>query len=329
MKTIPFLLNLIIIILILSANNFLYSQDKDKEARNYGYSLGVIYGFVYGQAQEYVYPTDTKAEYLSELLWDMKPVLYYGLKADINRNNLMSKTGFFSSVSIKIGVPRESGAHENRDWVSTENKNLTHFSSHTNETFEFYWADAFFGVSIPIASYFYIKPFISGSWMRFAFSGKDGYGKYARTVDGSYYPIDDSPVEYSFEGMNVIRYKQDWFLAAAGFSIGTEILKPLSFELSFHITPLTYCAAKDEHLTNSKTFIDTTSFGLFIEPKGRISLSLQKMEFSLEAAYRRINNTKGPSYADIGNIGSYRLSPNEAGAALSLFDVRFSSKICF
>ena len=295
--------------------------------QNYGFSFGTGFGFVHGQALELVYPTNTLGSYLSELIWEMKPVSYIGFQLDFGRTNIMSAPGVFASMAFKIGIPGDSGNHENRDWMSTENSNLTHFSSHTNRTNKFFWIDVSAGASIPLMSYFYIKPFLSGSWMHFAFSGSDGYGIYARRIStGRYHPIDDRPDSRRFSG-EVIRYQQDWLFLAAGFLAGTNYFYPLTFDITFQISPLTYCAARDDHLYMvHRIYHDFTSYGLFIEPRARISFFASKAELSLEAAYRHIGRTRGITFWKQGNSEVYIRSANDSGAGLSLADLRFLIK---
>ena len=306
-------------------------------------------GSVFGKSLELVYPFNTMGEFLSELTWEMAPVIYTNLRIDFGRKNLMSAMGFFASASIKLGIPGNSGTHENRDWMSTQNNGLTHFSSHTNMMKDFLWADIRIGFSIPIRNWFYITPSISGSWMRFSFSGRDGYGKYARysgctagcppgtpsstnphppgcayTSDSSYYPIDSNPFNYVFTG-EVIRYKQDWLLAAAGFTIGTNIFSPLLLEFSFQISPFTYCAAVDDHLLRALTFNDYTAWGLFIEPKGSVSFITERIVYSLEFSYRYIGDTKGNTVISDGS--GYYKAASEAGAGLSIIDINFTVRL--
>jgi len=308
MKNITALSFLVIIIFSLSLSYTAYGQEEKRE-RNYGFSFGTQFGFIHGQSLEFVYPIYTKGELLSELRWDIKPVFYYGFQLDFNRIDLMSGPGFFASVSFKAGVPADSGVMEDRDWMSTENSNLTHFSHHTNKTNEFYSLVAAIGASIPVKTYFYIKPFLSGSWTRFSFAARDGYGIYP-----------GGPV--SFEGEEVIRYKQDWLLLAAGVSIGTNILSPFSFDISFQISPFTYCAATDEHLDESKriTYHDYTAWGFFLEPAGRFSFNTQRIEFSLEVAWRYMGKTRGNSFGSDGSFGN-------AGAGFSFIDTRLAVKL--
>ena len=346
MKNIIVFSFLVIIITFFNPINSAHCQDRQDEAsageehiiedapvphgRNYGFSFGTQFGFVYGQILELVYPVPggTRGELLSELIWDMKPVFYYGFQFDFNRINLMSAPGFFASVSFKTGVPVNSGIMEDRDWLSIENDALTYFSRHTNKTREFYWLDAVIGASIPVRSYFYIKPFLSGSWMFFSFTGRDGYGIYAKEKSqnsNTFHPIENNPDKKTYSG-EVIRYQQNWLLLATGFSIGTDILSPFSFEFTFQISPFTYCAAKDQHLTRNTVFMDFTYWGLFIEPRASISFTLNRFEFSLEAGFRYIRRTTGESFINKDNAGFYR-DENKAGAGISALDMRLLVKV--
>lgn len=350
MRNITFLSILVIIIFIFSTVSPVIAQETKE--RSYGFSFGGAVGFVYGKSSELVYPISTKGELLSELLWDINSIFYFDIYADFGRKDLMSGLGLFASVSFKLGIPGYSGIIEDRDWMSTANSNLTHFSSHKNITNEFYWADIAIGLSIPVKSWFYITPFLSGSWMRFSFTGKDGYAKYARlstckpdcnayVINGHttgcvsnvysslYDPINDNPHYLSFEG-DVIRYRQDWLLAAAGFIIGTNILSPFLFELSFHISPLTYCIATDDHLIREDVtvFKDFTAWGLFLEPKSKVSFRMEKADFSIELSYRYISRTIGNGYVSYESLGKgFMLTSNKTGAGLSILNTRFLLKV--
>ena len=310
--------------------------------RSYGFSIGQQFGFVDAQAVEIVYPKQTEVKYLSELLWNMKPLYYMGILAEFGLDDIMSKAGFFSNLSFKTGFPGDTGIHENRDWLSFENTDLTHYSRHTNRTNRVIMIDFKNGASIPF-TYVYIKPFINFSWMNFSFSGLDGYGKYARgkkyddngipiedksSYPSMYFPINDDPkiVKYYSE---VITYEQNWLLIAPGITLGTKILTPFSFDISFQISPLTYCAAVDNHLTTKAVYNDYTGLGLYLEGTAYISFSWDFLELAYEAAYRYISDTRGITHQ--GSQGSdYTFkSPNEAGAGLSMMDMRLLFKFRF
>jgi hypothetical protein len=162
---------------------------------------------------------------------------------------------------------------------------------------------------------FYIKPFISFSWMYFSFSGRDGKK--------------EIPVEYVHSG-EVIRYKQQWLLVGAGFSAETKILYPLTFGISFQISPFTNCTAIDEHLRLGEEYDeyhDFTSMSLFLEPACAISYSVSRFELSLVFSYRYIGRTSGNSYKKNINDEDFKLIDHKAGAAFSAFDTSLLFKI--
>jgi outer membrane protease len=324
MKNITALAFLVIINCVYIFIDPAFSQDTGNN--RYAFLVSPQVGIVYGQVFEYVYPNpmqrETKAELLSELRWDMKPVFYAGLQLDYRPADIMLGIDFFSSLSFKAGLPKDSGVMEDRDWQSKENSALTNFSSHTNRTNSFFALDAAAGILIPIKSVVCIKPFLSSSWMRFSFTGRNGYFVYAKMNKG----INDNPDFGPLVG-DVINYKQNWLLVAAGLSIETKAFFPFSLNLSFQVSPFTYCNALDEHIhpkTKISTFYnDITSKGLFFEPKLNLALNTNRIAFSFDVAYRRIGKTKGESYEK----ENYKVSDNKAGAGLSILDTRFLVKI--
>jgi len=302
-----------VLVIILSAYSYAGESEETSAEKSYCFSLGPQFGFVSGHTKEYVYPVlgETNGEFLSELTWDMKPVFYFGIQAEFSRVNIMNSPGFFSSFSFKIGIPADSGVMEDRDWLYPANDKLTRYSCHTNRTNEFFLMDAAVGFSFPVKSLLYLNPFIGGSWMRFVFTGRNGYGIYN----------DWYPKEQDFSGKKVIRYQQDWLLLSIGFSAGTNIFYPFSFAVSFKISPLTYCSATDNHLERDMTFRDFSRWGLYIEPSFKVSFVIKQAELSLGTSYRQIGKTKGDSYIKENNAEFY-LDTHKAGAGLSMFDSR-------
>ena len=75
----------------------IFHLPRPVQAQDNGYAFSLIplFGLVSGEAEEIVFPDDTMAELLSQLLWDMKPVYYYGLEMDLSRTNPGEKRGFF------------------------------------------------------------------------------------------------------------------------------------------------------------------------------------------------------------------------------------------
>jgi outer membrane protease len=305
-------------------------EAEANAARAYALSLHPCFGFIYGQAEEIVYPSsEYKAELLSQLLWDMKPVFYYGLRTDFSRLNPTEKHGFFSNLSLKFGIPALSGKIVDRDWLSIENDALTNYSIHDNFTREMFLFDFSAGYAFPFLRVMILKAYVNVSYMNIRFSGFDGHGIYARSKgNNTYHPIDDNPDPESFSG-KMFNYAQKWMTVAPGVSFGYYFFENFFAELSFRITPLILCADLDEHLhpDNRVQFRDYMRGGLLIEPGATLSFACNDwIALSLEFSWKYINGTKGDTFMrDYGTDDYFQLGT--AGAGLSVFDTGFFLKI--
>ena len=288
-----------------------------QESQAYAFSLSPQFGLVSGKAEEIVYPVNTRTRMLSQLLWDMKPVFYYGLLLDFSQINPRDKWGFFSNFSLKQGIPRISGYMEDRDWISEGNRDLTHFSKHDNHTRELFLLDFSAGLSIPFRRVLLLKTFINVSFMRFSFFGTDGYGNY----------ILRDPPHVDFSG-KVISYTQDWLIAAPGVSLGYFFFSNFSAELSFMASPLILCVDLDEHKTTNTQYRDYMRGGILFEPGFRLSYTISKwFAVSWDFSWRYISRTNGDTYVrkPIGK-GTYE-QEGRAGAGLSIINTSLSLKV--
>jgi outer membrane protease len=302
--------------------------------KDYSISLSPQVGVFFGHAAEIVYPTDTKAELLSQLLWDMKPVFYYGFLIDFLPARPMEKWSFFSSLSMKFGIPGPSGSMEDRDWMSKVNTELTNFSTHDNITKEILLLDFSMGVSFPFFNALFVKTFINLSYMNFHFDAENGYLTYARKLgDGIYAPIDVDPIEDTFSG-TVISYSQEWFYAAPGVSVGYGSKEYFLAEIYFMISPLVFCVDHDEHKETEDhkgrniEFMDNLRGGIMIEPGLKLFMAASKwLGISCDISWRYISGSRGPSYMryPIGT-GNY-MTVGEAGAGMSVLNVALLLKV--
>jgi len=295
--------------------------------KNYSFSLGPQFGLMYGHAEEIVYPADTKAPMLSQLLWNMKPVYYYGFLMEISPVKPMERWRFFSDISMKFGIPASSGVMEDRDWMSKENVELTHFSSHDNNTKEILLLNFSAGVSFPFFNALLVKIFANISYMNFRYSGENGRATYARKLgDGIYAPINDDPIERSFSG-KVISYSQEWFHAAPGVSVGYSYKEYFLAEISFMISPLIFCTGLDEHILTETQYSDKMMGGIMFEPGFRFSLNAGKrLGISCDISWRYISGTRGPSYNRPIGSETY-MQEGEAGVGLSMFNTALLLKV--
>jgi len=287
--------------------------------KDYSFLLCPQFGFFYGHIEEIVYPpSGNKADLLSLLLWDIKPVFYYGFLMDFSPVNPMGRWGLFSSLSMKYGIPGLSGSMEDKDWLLAEYAGITNYSTHDNITKEIFLLDFSAGFSFPVRNTFLIKSFVNISYMLFRFSGENGYGIYALI----------NPPQYSFNGMGtVISYRQEWFCIAPGISVGYGYDGYLTAEISFIITPLVFCADLDEHKGRNIQFRENMTGGVMLEPGLRLFLDLSKrLGISCDISWRYISGTRGLTYRRPIGIGNYK-QEGEAGAGLSILNTALLLKV--
>jgi outer membrane protease len=280
----------------------------------YGFSLSPYIGILYGHSEEIVYKDPPEQNlYLSELLWDLKPLLYAGLGVDFAPGDSSRKQGFAAALSFKAGLPLKTGIIENRDWI---NENfITHYSRH----------DAYSRTTVLLdVSAGYFRRFFDSlalniygeiSYAHLSWSGANGYTQYPIT-----FPWDSSFPKTYYSG-EVIRYSQNWFIAAPGVSLDWDMNRLFSLKAFFNYSPLIYCADRDDHLVGMKrTFLDYLYFGQYIKAGGGLTLSpSQNTGISLHASYKRITGARGNTFE-----GGWLLAQDGAGAALKALDLGFA-----
>jgi len=325
--------NITIFTVLVIMLNCIPSVAQEQSDRSYTLSSWTSFGTFLGQAEEIVYPpSEFKAELLSQLLWDIIPVFYYGLSLDFSRAEPMEKWGLFGTLSLRNGIPGKSGTMEDRDWMSVQNTALTHYSIHDNRTNALFFFDVSAGLSLPLGQFLLLKPYIAMSYMHFSFTGQYGEGVYARETGGAYSniyaPIDDEPDYKSYANLEkVINYTQNWITVTPGIALGLYFFRFYA-ELFFNISPLVSCRGMDEHLIGSRVFKDNMRGGLFLEPGGHFSfIASRRLEFAFDFSWRYMGGTRGETQAG-SPIGTANLAPNgEAGAGLSLFNLGLCMKI--
>jgi len=166
--------------------------------------------------------------------------------------------------------------------------------------------------------------------MNFRFNGENGYITYARELgDGKYASINDNPKKESFNDWGkVIGYRQEWFYAAPGVSLGYGYKNYFLAEISFMASPLVLCTDLDEHILTDTQYWDKMAGGCLLEPGFRFSFTAGKwISISCDISWRYINGTRGLSYnrEPIG-FGKYKQA-GEAGSGLSILNAALLLKV--
>ena len=262
----------------------------------YAFSVSPLLGILYGQSEEIVYKSSDKDTYLSELLWDIKPLFYAGLALNFGPRDPFTHSGFFADGSLKVGLPIKTGIMEDRDWINDDN-NLTNYSRHDVFSRGTFLADLSGGYSWRLNYFLSLSGYAELSYMRHAWSAQDGYyqyletDKFGNTIPGQTWT--DQIPKKPFSG-EVIRYVQNWFIVSPGFLLKGRLNHLFSIEGSFNYSPLIYCADRDEHLLTKAVFDDYLYFGHFFDGGGKLTFAPKNnMAFSLAVSYRYITGSRG------------------------------------
>jgi outer membrane protease len=297
--------------LVLSAIMTLALSAQEK-AVNHDLSLGTSIGVLYGQSEEIVFRNNNTKDKLSQLLWDIKPLVYAGVDLDYRWYRPASRWGVFFDVSCKLGFPMQTGVMEDRDWLALDYPQfLTHYSVHDNKTVSAIMADADMGLSFQIFGRFLLKPYLSYGIMYFSWKATGGSFLYPESSGGHVYYTD--PID-------VITYRQTWHIVSLGLAFYGEFNRYFNAEVAFKGSPLIWCMAVDDHILRNLVITDNLDIGLFIEP--RLLFSFVPTDFftlSLAVQYRNISLVRGDgTYDEEGE--PKRITKNMKGVGYSVLD---------
>jgi outer membrane protease len=302
----------------------LMAQEKTVDKTGISLSLAPFIGLLNGYSEEIVYYEKGSDGKVSQLLWNMKPLVYGGININFDWLKPGNRWGLFADGSFKFGFPMKTGIMEDRDWSGTNSSGvwlsdvLTHYSVHDNRTDNAMLINANVGLSFKLFEKYLLRTFIAYDYMAFSWTAKGGSFLYpAEDVDNNgnldqrhFYLIDSE--------MDVGTYKQTWYIVSPGVSFYGKFNRFFDIDISLKLSPLIWCNTVDEHLLRNLTIKEAMDFGFFVEPK--LVFSFTPKDFfalSLSVSYTHINRIRGDAeyrqqgqqnktYQDIGGAG-YRV----------------------
>jgi outer membrane protease len=259
----------------------------------YTLSIAPQFGLLYGQGEEQVFRDEDSGELLSQLLWDLKPLYYGGVKLDFAQKNPLAGFGFFSSLSFKFGFPMDSGVMEDRDWQGP-GWELSNYSRHKVFSDGALIFDLAAGPHIPVGSFLALRLSLGLSYTRFAWTARDGYLRYGnRLSNNKYEALKDSDPSRPVSGA-VVSYTQSCLFMPLGLFLMILPDRLFSGALWFYGGPVLKFAGTDEHFfRNSSTsygqFWDDMSGGYVLEPGGEFRFSpMERLSLRLYCSWRRV-----------------------------------------
>lgn len=289
-------------------------------------SLAPSFGLLNGYVEEIVYNDSTSKEKLSQLLWNMNPVIYAGFNINMDVFKPQNTWAWFADASFKFGFPMKTGVMEDRDWTASIGgvwipEFLTHYSVHDNFTDSAVLINVGTGVSFKIFERYLIRAEIAYDFMEFAWSAKGGSFLYPAAATNSDGHLDQRHFYLKDSKEKVITYTQTWHIISPGVSFYGSFNRFFDIDIFLNMSPLVWCNSVDEHLMRDLTIKDTMLFGFFIKPRLLFSyMPTNSITLSLSASYTYIGGTRGPGvYMEEGKADG--VHDNGAGAGYSALDV--------
>ncbi|MDR2178365.1 MAG: omptin family outer membrane protease [Treponema sp.] len=269
---------------------------KNTILSSYTLSLSPQFGMLWGQGEEQVYTTGNKL--YSQLLWDIKPLLYVGMSIDFSRKYPLEGPGIFGVFSTKFGIPANSGVMEDRDWLARGGI-LSNYSRHDNFTDGAMILDMTTGLSIPAWRFLVIRFSVGFSCTRFSWDAYDGYYQYGRydKINKEYEPLKNSDPVIPLNGA-VISYSQDWFSLPFGLGVSIFPGRLFSGTLYCDAGPVIKFFGQDNHYKRENDdwnlFADKSDGGYVMEFGGEFKFSpREKFSLLLRSSWRDINTGPG------------------------------------
>jgi len=308
--------------------------QEDAPLSGVTWSAGVDTGVIVGQAEEIAYPGSSASSawdgaYLSQLLWDMQPIAYAGVKARVNINR------FFAAQSLKFGIPGETGSMEDRDWLAyftaTNKATLTNYSISDTNLAAAVFSETRIGWRHPLR----------GAAAGEAFAAFDvKYVQFeANYTQGLYYDEDSNgrSAGYIWESTEKnIAYEQTWLIPSVGYQAAGALNGYFSGSVFVKLSPLPIAFAKDAHYQRLLYIEESLLGGFYLNPGFTFTFTPnQKISLSLAVSYTGIWGVRGNAFysweagSDEYPAGHTLLDINAVGAGWSAWDAGLNFSLRF
>nr|MCR4822157.1 hypothetical protein [Treponema sp.] len=305
---------------------------------DFSLSVEPLFSIRSGQIDEYVFlkKTNYDSDKLSELNWDLKPELNYGLKIKGGFR------GFFEETHFTAGIPMNTGIMADSDWFNIAKSGLSSnmlYKTNYSESDNYLDYDFSFGFKggyeFKLFNFISLKPALAFEYQNIKFTGKNGTAWYGNAVSGTYaaWNDEDNRTIKDFSGKKVIAYQRIlyyfWLGSDFAFKLPAIPHIPGNFiiDTGFFFTPYLYCVSYDQHCLTGTDYADLTP-GYMAAFKWNLGLTYQLSKrhaiiFNADYFYMRL--LRGKDYQKSNSSTKYTLASDaEGGAGASYFDFTIS-----
>jgi outer membrane protease len=297
-------------------------------------SLSATGGILAGSANEYVFQN---GKTLSELVWPLEITPSFGLEFSALAWEHIEFAG-----TITAGLPGDSGTMTDSDYLNLPaSAAKTHYSEHEASLDSAIDLGARIGWRFRLpdsraskASYPWITPSIGIRWMKYKWTGSNGWTQYgAKNADGTYTEWNSGLTKQSLSGI-VITYSQEYLIPTLGATLFVPATDRFSVTLAVAYAPYLWCNAVDHHMKVSPitVYYDITKGGWFFEPDLSVSFRASgNISLFAGARWTKTGIIHGDTYKQEEPSSTYTVyreaGGNGGGAALGLFSARLGVSV--
>lgn len=298
-----------------------------------------------GDAREYVYEND---RILSELIWDMRPMVSIGLAGDI-----CWMGGFKLSAEASAGIPGNTGSMQDSDWLNLDLNSRGEKTTYSKHDADLQFAyqgkiEAGWDFLLPITGpastiRVSIVPTLGFRFMNWKWNGNDGYIQHLDEVGypslpGGVYRDWNKNVEKKPATGTVISYQQQFWMPTAALEVSVPVASRFHVGLGCAGTLWASCYALDMHFdpttgwdfstsTEKKQFFDILASGWMIEPRIEFAWECAKnISLYVTGAWTKISGLRGDTRFLANGASFYttfsQASGSGGGAALDTLRIR-------
>lgn len=202
-----------------------------------------------GDAFEYVYYQD---ELLSELIWDMDPLVLYGAELGLSWDE-----GLALSFAGSAAIPGETGDIVDLDWLNLPedgSRGLTHFATGSADLQFAYTANAnaLWRFTLPwlqkSGQKISVSPGLGFRYMTWKWNCVDGYQQYpSEPAAGELYDLWSSDATKTAIAGVPISYLQEWWMSELSLAVDTQVNERFAFSVFAKGSPWVFCNGVDYH----------------------------------------------------------------------------------
>lgn len=267
-------------------------------------SINVNSGIIYGNIYEYVFnpnvfTTDGTLYQLSDLDWEIKPIVYDGFTLQFDFADLL----YLKHVQ-SFGLNKNLGTMEDSDYTNNDGiKN--YFSKHDNLLYKYYSYEFEFGLSKEISNVF-LSAAIKYNYQQYHMAAHNGYLQY---------PPGSTPV-YIY-GDNIL-YDVKFYNPAVTFSLGYRLADWLLPVIHFDYSLLSSSNSVDTHVARDLQFYDRCLYLTYINIGGSINFTFKNnITLSINYSNTMVPKSSGESsWRDLDNDETSTPLRNVAGIEL-------------